>query len=68
MLFFQGKLLPKLEFEALEALKELDEPYLRYEEIENKVSICLSPGIDHIKYAGWPVQRRGLFLGFTHLL
>jgi len=62
MLLFQGKLLPKLEFEAL---KELEEPYLRHlEEIENKVSIYLSPRIDPIKIRRLACAAAGFVFGF----
>ncbi|MFZ2147580.1 MAG: TetR/AcrR family transcriptional regulator [Sedimentisphaerales bacterium] len=62
MLLFQGKLLLKLEFEALE---ELEEPYLRYlEEIENKVSIYLSPRMDPIKIRRLACAVAGFVFGF----
>ena len=62
MLLLQGKLLLKLEYEALE---ELEEPYLRYlEEIENKVSIYLSPRIDPIKIRRLACAVAGFVFGF----
>ena len=62
MLLFQEKLLLKLEYEALE---ELEEPYLRYlEEIENKVSIYLSPRIDPIKIRRLACAVAGFVFGF----
>jgi AcrR family transcriptional regulator len=62
MLLFQGKLLLKLESETLD---ELEEPYLRYlEEIENKVSIYLSPRIDPIKIRRLACAVAGFVFGF----
>lgn len=62
MLLFQGKLLLRLESETLD---ELEEPYLRYlEEIENKVSIYLSPRIDPIKIRRLACAVAGFVFGF----
>ncbi len=62
MLLFQGKLLLKLESETLD---ELEEPYLRYlEEIENEVSIYLSPRIDPIKIRRLACAVAGFVFGF----
>ena len=62
MLLFQGKLLLKLEYETLD---ELEEPYLRYlGEIENKVSMYLSPRIDHIKIRRLACAVAGFVFGF----
>jgi len=62
MLLFQGKLLLKLESETLD---ELEEPYLRYlVEIENKVSIYLSPRIDPIKIRRLACAVAGFVFGF----
>jgi len=62
MLLFQGMLLLKLESETLD---ELEEPYLRYlEEIENKVSIYLSPKIDPIKIRRLACAVAGFVFGF----
>jgi len=62
MLLFQGKLLLKLQSESLD---ELEEPYLRYlEEIENRVSIYLSPSIDPIKTRRLACAVAGFVFGF----
>ncbi len=62
MLLFQGKLLLKLESETLD---ELEEPYLRYlEEIENKVSVYLSPRIDPLKIRRLACAVAGFVFGF----
>jgi len=62
MLLFQGKLLLRFESDTLD---ELEEPYLRYlEEIENKVSIYLSPRIDPIKIRRLACAVAGFVFGF----
>jgi AcrR family transcriptional regulator len=62
MLLFQGKLLLKLQSESLD---ELEEPYLRYlEEIENEVSVYLSPRIDPIKIRRLACAVAGFVFGF----
>jgi len=62
LLLFQGMLLLKLESETLD---ELEEPYLRYlEEIENKVSMYLSPRIDPIKTRRLACAVAGFVFGF----
>ncbi|MHC4171866.1 MAG: TetR/AcrR family transcriptional regulator [Planctomycetota bacterium] len=62
MLLFQGKLLLKLQSEALD---ELEEPYLRYlEEIENQVSAYVSPRMDPIKIRRLACAVAGFVFGF----
>jgi AcrR family transcriptional regulator len=62
MLLFQGKLLLKFQSESLD---ELEEPYLRYlEEIENRVSVYLSPKIDPIKIRRLACAVAGFVFGF----
>jgi AcrR family transcriptional regulator len=62
MLLFQGKLLLRLESETLD---ELEEPYLRYlEEIENQVSIYLSPRISPLKVRRLACAVAGFVFGF----
>lgn len=62
ILLFQGKLLLKLQSEALD---ELEEPYLRYlEEIENQIASHLSPGIDPMKIRRLACAVAGFVFGF----
>jgi AcrR family transcriptional regulator len=62
MLLFQGKLLLRLESETLD---ELEEPYLRYlEEIEDQVSIYLSPRISPLKVRRLACAVAGFVFGF----
>jgi len=62
LLLFQGKLLLKLESEGPD---KLEEPYLRYlEEIENRVSVYLSPRIDPIKIRRLACAVAGFVFGF----
>jgi len=62
LLLFQGKLLLKLQSDALD---ELEEPYLRYlGEIENQVSMYLSPRIDPIKIRRLACAVAGFVFGF----
>ena len=62
ILLFQGKLLAKLQSEELD---ELEEPYLRYlEEIENQVSIYLSPNIGPLKIRRLACAVAGFVFGF----
>jgi len=62
ILLFQGKLLLKLQSEILD---ELEEPYLRYlKEIENQVSIYLSPRIDPMKIRRLACAVAGFVFGF----
>ena len=62
LLLFQGKLLLKLQSESPD---ELEEPYLRYlEEIENQVSVYLSPRIDPIKIRRLACAVAGFVFGF----
>jgi len=62
LLLFQGKLLLKLQFDALD---ELEEPYLRYlGEIEDQVSIYLSPRISPLKIRRLACAVAGFVFGF----
>jgi AcrR family transcriptional regulator len=62
LLLFQGRLLLKLEAEAME---ELGEPYLRYlGEIEEQVSSYLSPRIDPLKIRRLACAVAGFVFGF----
>jgi AcrR family transcriptional regulator len=62
LLLFQGKLLLKLQSDTLD---ELEEPYLRYlGEIENQVSMYLSPRIDPIKIRRLACAVAGFVFGF----
>jgi AcrR family transcriptional regulator len=62
ILLFQGKLLLRLQSETLE---ELEEPYLRYlEEIEDQVSVYLSPRIDPLKIRRLACAVAGFVFGF----
>ena len=62
LLLFQGKLLLKLESDALD---ELEEPYLRYlGEIEEQVSTYLSPRIARLKVRRLACAVAGFVFGF----
>jgi len=62
LLLFQGKLLLKLESDALD---ELEEPYLRYlGEIEEQVSKYLSPRIARLKVRRLACAVAGFVFGF----
>jgi AcrR family transcriptional regulator len=62
LLLFQGKLLIKLESDTLD---ELEEPYLRYlKEIEEQVSIYLSPRIAPLKVRRFACAVAGFVFGF----
>jgi len=62
LLLFQGKILLKLESDALD---ELEEPYLRYlGEIEEQVSTYLSPRIDPLKDRRLACAVAGFVFGF----
>jgi AcrR family transcriptional regulator len=62
LLLFQGKLLLRLESDALD---ELEEPYMRYlEEIEKQVSSYLSPRIAAIKIRRLACAVAGFVFGF----
>lgn len=62
LLLFQGKLLIKLESDTLD---ELEEPYLRYlKEIEEQVSIYLSPRIAPLKVRRLACAVAGFVFGF----
>jgi AcrR family transcriptional regulator len=62
LLLFQGKLLLKLESDTLD---ELEEPYLRYlGEIEEQVSIYLSPRIAPLKVRRLACAVAGFVFGF----
>ena len=62
LLLFQGKLLLKLESDTLD---ELEEPYLRYlGEIEEQVSIYLSPQIALLKVRRLACAVAGFVFGF----
>jgi AcrR family transcriptional regulator len=62
LLLFQGKILLKLESDALD---ELEEPYLRYlGEIEEQVSTYLSPRIDPLKVRRLACAVAGFVFGF----
>jgi AcrR family transcriptional regulator len=62
LLLFQGKLLLRLESDALD---ELEEPYLRYlGEIEDQVSSYLSPRIEPIKIRRLACAVAGFVFGF----
>jgi len=62
ILLFQGKVMAKLQSDALD---ELEEPYLRYlEEIENQVSTYLSPRIDPVKIRRLACAVAGFVFGF----
>jgi len=62
LLLFQGKLLLKLESDTLD---ELEEPYLRYlGEIEEQVSIYLSPQIAPLKVRRLACAVAGFVFGF----
>jgi len=62
LLLFQGKLLLRLESDTLD---ELEEPYLRYlGEIEEQVSVYLSPRIDPLKVRRLSCAVAGFVFGF----
>ena len=62
LLLFQGKLLVKFQSEALD---ELEEPYLRYlKEIEEQISIYLSPRIAPLKVRRLACAVAGFVFGF----
>jgi len=62
LLLFQGKILLKLQSDALD---ELEEPYLRYlGEIEEQVSRYLSPRIDPLKVRRLACAVAGFVFGF----
>jgi AcrR family transcriptional regulator len=62
LLLFQGKILLKLQSDTLD---ELEEPYMRYlEEIEEQVSIYLSPRIDPLKVRRLACAVAGFVFGF----
>jgi AcrR family transcriptional regulator len=62
LLLFQGKLLLKLQSEGPD---ELEEPYMRYlQEIENRLSVYLSPRIDPIKIRRLACAVAGFVFGF----
>jgi AcrR family transcriptional regulator len=62
ILLFQGKLLVKLQSEAPD---ELEEPYLKYlKEIEDQISIYLSPRISHLKVRRLACAVAGFVFGF----
>lgn len=62
LLLFQGKLLVKLQSDTLD---ELEEPYLRYlAEIEDQVSMYLSPRIDPVKIRRLACAVAGFVFGF----
>jgi AcrR family transcriptional regulator len=62
LLFFQGRLLLKLESEAID---ELEEPYLRYlGEIEEYLARYLSPRIDPLKVRRLACAVAGFVFGF----
>jgi AcrR family transcriptional regulator len=62
LLLFQGKLLVRLQSDALD---ELEEPYLRYlGEIEDQVSPYLSPRIDPLKVRRLACAVAGFAFGF----
>ena len=62
LLLFQGKLLIKLESDTLD---DLEEPYLRYlKEIEEQVSIYLSPRIAPLKVRRLACAVAGFVFGF----
>ena len=62
LLLFQGKLLLKLQSETLD---ELEEPYIRYlKEIEDQLSIYLSPRIDPLKVRRLACAVAGFVFGF----
>ena len=62
LLLFQGKILLKLESDALD---EIEEPYLRYlGEIEEQVSTYLSPRIDPLKVRRLACAVAGFVFGF----
>ncbi|MHC4792387.1 MAG: TetR/AcrR family transcriptional regulator [Planctomycetota bacterium] len=62
LLLFQGKLLLRLESDALD---ELEEPYLRYlGEIEDQVSSYLSPRIEPLKIRRLACAVAGFVFGF----
>lgn len=62
LLLFQGKLLLKLQSDTLD---ELEEPYLRYlGEIEQQISVCLSPRINPLKVRRLACAVAGFVFGF----
>jgi len=62
LLLFQGKILLKLQSDTMD---ELEEPYMRYlEEIEEQVSIYLSPRIDPLKVRRLACAVAGFVFGF----
>jgi len=62
ILLFQGKLMAKLQADAVD---ELEGPYLRYlEEIESQVSIYLSPRIGAVKIRRLACAVAGFVFGF----
>jgi AcrR family transcriptional regulator len=62
ILLFQGKLLLRLQSEELD---ELEEPYLHYlQEIEDQISIYLSPRISSIKVRRLACAVAGFVFGF----
>lgn len=62
LLLFQGKILLKLQSDTLD---ELEEPYMRYlEEIEEQVSIYLSPRIAPLKVRRLACAVAGFVFGF----
>ena len=62
LLLFQGRLLVKLQSDTLD---ELEEPYLRYlGEIEDQISVYLSPKIDPLKIRRLACAVAGFVFGF----
>ena len=62
LLLFQGKILLRLQSDTMD---ELEEPYMRYlVEIENQVSLYLSPRIDPLKVRRLACAVAGFVFGF----